>query len=93
MSQHHTIRVECRGPKPPASSVAAAVWGNSGRVIGAQEATWDSLLLVSAKTASERVEITPVSVVPLVLEVSSSDHKLAHAAAFFLAMETHGRFV
>jgi hypothetical protein len=89
----HSIRVECRGPVPLASTVAAAVWGNSGRVRGADASAWEHLVVESAIESSEQVEISLVSQDPLVLEVSSGDSKLAHAAALHLAMETHGRFL
>jgi hypothetical protein len=89
----HSIRVECNGPLPLASTIAAAVWGNGGRVVGPDRADWERLTVQSSKLESERVEIAPISKEPLVLEVSSADRKLAHAAAFHLAMETHGRFL
>jgi hypothetical protein len=96
MKPIHSIRVECRGEKPAAASVAAAVWGNHGTVVGPAGEGWERLCVVSSQDESERVDIRPAAASPaspLILEVSSADRKLAHAAAFFLAMETHGRFL
>jgi hypothetical protein len=92
-ASRHCIRVECIEALPAADTVAAAVWGNHGKVLGEGGTTWHRLTVVSSTDATRRVDIAPVTRDPLVLEVTSADRDLAHAAAFYLAMETHGRFV
>ena len=88
-----SIRVECRGPLPPAESVAGAVWGHAGIVLSPPSENWERLVVGSSKDESARVEVEPVLHDPLVLEVKSPDHQSAHTAALFIAMETYGRFM
>jgi hypothetical protein len=89
----HAIRVECRGPLPPADSIAAAVWGHRGRVDGPVNEDWTRLRLASSSEPGECVEIDTLSMHPRIVEVVSADPDLAHTAALHLAMETHGRFL
>ena len=76
---------------PSAASIAAAVWGHGGSVLDESAEPAHRLSLTRANDHSERVEILPVDGNPLELEVRSADRALAHAGAFFLAMETQGR--
>jgi hypothetical protein len=89
----HTIRVACRTRKPPASTVAAAVFGRAGTSDADDDADWERLVVSSSVQPDLQVRIETVTRDPLVLEVGSSVHAHALAAAFHLAMETQGRFV
>ncbi len=63
----------------------------SGDSIDADDGQWKQLTLVHSGDRKHRIEIAPVSLNPLTLQISSDDKKKAHAVAFFLAMETQGR--
>jgi hypothetical protein len=89
----HTIRVACRTRKPPASTVAAAVFGKAGTSDAGDDADWEQLVVASSVQPELQVRIETVTREPLVLEVASPVHAHALAAAFHLAMETQGRFV
>jgi hypothetical protein len=89
----HTIRVACRTARPPASTVAAAVFGDAGTCDASDDAPWEQLLIASSVQPDQQVRIATVARDPLILEVSSPVHAHAMEAAFHLAMETQGRFV
>jgi hypothetical protein len=89
----HTIRVACRTGRPPASTVAAAVFGNAGTCASGDGADWEQLVVASAVQPEWQVRIETITREPLLLEVSAPIHAHALAAAFHLAMETQGRFV
>jgi hypothetical protein len=89
----HTIRVACRTARPPASSVAAAVFGKAGTSDAGEDADWEHLVVASTVQPELQVGIRTIARDPLVLEVSSPIHAHALAAAFHLAMEAQGRFV
>ena len=89
----HTIRVACRTALPPASTVAAAVFGRAGTCDAGDDAPWEQLVVASSVQPALQVRVDTASRDPLVLEVTSAVHAHAMAAAFHLAMETQGRFV
>ena len=89
----HVIRVACRTARPPASTVAAAVFGRAGGSDTGDDVEWERLVVSSSVQPELQVRIETLTRDPLVLQVSSSVHAHALAAAFHLAMEAHGRFV
>lgn len=89
----HTIRVACRTARPPASTVAAAVFGADGTSDATDDATWERLVIASSVRPELQVHIGTITRDSLVLEVSSPVHAYALEAAFHLAMATQGRFV
>jgi hypothetical protein len=89
----HTIRVACRTRKPPASTVAAAVFGNAGTSDAGDDADWEQLVATSSAQPGAQVRVVTITHDPLVLEVTAPVHAHALEAAFHLAMETQGRFI
>ena len=99
MKQPYSVRVECRGPRPEARAISIVAWDSSTEVqlVGDFENptddSWSRLTVVRVDNPEQRIEIEPVSQEPLVLKISSNEKKCAHNVAFFIAMESHGRFL
>ena len=53
----HTIRVACRTRKPPASTVAAAVFGHAGTSDADDDADWERLVVSSSVQPELQVRI------------------------------------
>ena len=98
MKELYSIHVECRGPRPEARAISIVAWDPSTEVHLAgdfenpTDESWTRLSVVRVDNPERRVDIEPVSREPLVLRVSSNEKKCTDSVAFYIAMESHGRY-
>jgi hypothetical protein len=84
------------GPRPRFSTVAEHLWGpgvdfdSDGNSRTPDDREWTELTVTRRPMEAERVDVDPVSVMPLTLKVVSASRDLALRAAQFLATATGG---
>jgi hypothetical protein len=93
------IRVQVNGPRPPCAQVAEHLWGagvdfdSDGDSTSPSDLHWKELTVERRVPPGERIDIDPVSDVPLVLKVVASSQSLARRAAEFLRDRTNGHLI
>ena len=99
VSERYEIRVQVNGPRPPFPEVAEHLWGvgvdfdSDGDSTSPNDPQWKELTVERRMPPGERVDIDPVSEVPLVLKIVASSDVLARRAAEFLRDRTNGRLI
>lgn len=99
MSERHELRVQVNGPRPPFATVAEHLWGggvdfdSDGDSSSSTDQHWKQLTVERRAPPRERVDIDPVSEMPLVLRVVSSSQILAQRTVEFLRDKTNGQIV
>ncbi len=91
-----TIGVECHGARPLARDFLnmAGLRKSAFQIkCDREDGSWTRLSLRAPGDADQDIEILPLTLEPLVLQVVCRDAQLAHTLAFFLAMETQGRII
>jgi hypothetical protein len=83
------------GPQPPFAEVAHHLWGeidfdSDGNSERPADVNWTELTLTRRPKYDQRVDIDPISEVPLVLKIASETPGLARRAAEFLARSCGG---
>jgi len=84
------------GPRPPYYKVADYLWGkganidSDGNSSNPEDTNWTELSICIRDEETPYVHIDPISIEPLVLEVSSTSCELAKKAAEYIATESGG---
>lgn len=90
MSGEYRFNVVQPGPRPPYYRLAEHFWGagcnidSDGNSETPDDTQWTELT-VELRATGERIDVDPISLRPLVLQVRSSSMKLAREAAKYLA--------
>ena len=90
MSHDFIFHIKHPGPRPAYYLVAEHLWGrgcnidSDGNSHTPEDTLWTELTLSLRDKSSERIDINPLSIEPLVLAVSSSQESLGWQAAQFI---------
>jgi hypothetical protein len=92
MQRQYKLRLKNPGPRPTFYSVAEHLWGpgcntdSDGNSATPEDPNWTELsLFLRGSSPSEQVDVDPVSVAPLVLEIRSPSQALCERVARYLA--------
>ncbi len=84
------------GPRPPFYRVAEHLWGagcdidSDGNSEAPEDTQWTELTIELRGAGGQRVDVDPVSVDPLILQVRSSSMRLAQEVARFIGEHSGG---
>lgn len=96
MPSHHSIQITPAGPLPDFYSIAEHLWGtgcdvdSDGDCTASDDHQWTELTLSLRSTPEERLDIDPLSIMPLALVVRSSRAALCQRAADFIVSVSGG---
>lgn len=96
MSRSYRINVVKPGPRPPYYKVAEHLWGpgcnidSDGNSEEPEDDQWTELAIELRDGEGKRVDVDPVSMTPLILQVRSSSFQLAEAVAVFIVQQSGG---
>lgn len=90
------IIVEPGGPRPPFPQVARHLWGeedfdSDGDSPTTESSEWTELTLINRADTTKRIDIDPISLAPLRIEIRSESENLAEKVASFLEAFTKGK--
>lgn len=95
-SMDHFLHVISPGPRPPFFQVAEHLWGagciidSDGNSKTPDDLQWTELTLILRGNPKQRVDIDPISDVPLILAVRSSHQSLCRMAVEFIVAVSGG---
>jgi hypothetical protein len=96
MSTHYSIQITPEGPLPAFYCIAEHLWGtgcdvdSDGDCTGSDDHQWTELTLSLRGTSGERLDIDPISLMPLTLVIRSSHAILCQRAADYIVSVSGG---
>jgi hypothetical protein len=96
VSSHYSIEIKPAGPLPDFYSIAEHLWGtgcdvdSDGDCIASDDRQWTELTLSLRATPGERLDIDPISIMPLALVIRASQAALCQRAADFIVSVSGG---
>ncbi|QHT70253.1 hypothetical protein GXP67_28190 [Rhodocytophaga rosea] len=93
----YKIKVLINGPRPDFRLLKSFIWSDfhnidsDGNSFNPASRDWTELYIASRENKNEVIDINPININPLILEIKASSEILGNKAAYFLAKETSGQ--